>query len=100
MLSDSERQVLARLEATLCRDDPQLAVALIELTPPRGHPWVRFGHDLMIVLAMLEACVCLVLHTRGTFVPGLAAAAFAVLAVVTRIRRFPRGARRRLQGYL
>ena len=99
MLNESERQVLARLEATLSRDDPELAVALLELSTPRGCPCARIGHDLAVVLAVLEAAVCLALHTEGSVLPGLAAAGFAVLTAALRVRRFPRRPRQ-LRGYL
>lgn len=36
MLNESERQAPAQLEATFCGDDPELAFALLELSPPRG----------------------------------------------------------------
>jgi hypothetical protein len=100
MLNESERQVLAHLEATLRRDDPELAAALLELAPPRGCPCIRVGHDLAIALAVIEASVCLVLHTAGSVTPGLAAAGFALVTAAVRSRRFPRQPRRWLQGYL
>lgn len=100
MLNESERQALAQLEATLCRDDPELAVALLELSPPRGCSLARLGHDLTAGLATLEAAVCLALHTAGSTAPGLAAAVFAVITVVVRSQRFPRRTSDRLQGYL
>lgn len=100
MLNESERQVLAHLEAVLCRDDPELAVALLELSPPRGSSCVRIGYDLTAALAMLEAGVCLGLHSEGSVIPGAAAAGFAVVTALLRWRRFPRRVSGRLQGYL
>jgi hypothetical protein len=49
---------------------------------------------------VIEASVCLVLHTAGSIPSGLAAAGFAVVTAAVRSRRFPRQPRRRLQGYL
>lgn len=98
MLNDSERRVLEDLEASLCREDPELAIALLDLSPPRGPIGTRVGYDLTILLSLAEASLCLGLHTAGSVPAGLAAAGFAVLTAALRLHRFPRHARRRSRG--
>jgi hypothetical protein len=89
VLSDAERRVLAHLEARLSDDDPELAVALLRMRPPRGLPRIRIGYDLVVIIAALEAMVCLLLYQTGSGPAGLLAAGFAALTAVLRDHRFP-----------
>lgn len=88
MLSDGERQVLAYVEARLCADDPQLAVALLRMRPPGGPHWTRIGYDLVVIVAALEAGVCLLLYHTGSGPAGMLAAGFATFTAALRARRF------------
>ena len=89
MLSEGERQVLAHLEADLCREDPFLAVALLRMCPPQPGRWVRIAYDAVAMLALTETLVCLALVQNGTGTAGLLAAGLAVAARFVRVRRFP-----------
>jgi hypothetical protein len=89
VLSDAERRVLAHVEARLSDDDPELAVALLRMRPPRGLSWIRIGYDLVVIVAALEAMVCLLLYHSGSGPAGLLAAGIAALTAVLRGHRFP-----------
>jgi hypothetical protein len=88
VLSDAERQVLAHMQAQLCTEDPQLAVALLRMRPPRGLHWTRIGYNLVVIVAALEAAVCLPLYHTGSGPAGLIAAGFAALTAALREHRF------------
>jgi hypothetical protein len=97
MLNDGERQVLAHLEADLCREDPFLAVALLRMCPPQPGRWVRIAYDTVVTLALIETLACLALWQNGTGAACLLAAGLAVAARAARVGRFPphpRGQRR------
>jgi Protein of unknown function (DUF3040) len=95
VLSDAERRVLAHVEARLSGDDPELAVALLRMRPPRGRCWIRVGYNLVVIIAALEAMVCLLLYPTGSGPAGLLAAGFAAFTVVLRDHRYPLTRRRR-----
>lgn len=88
MLSDSEQQVLAHLQADLCREDPRLAVALLRMCQPQPGRGVRIIYDTVVTLALIEALVCLALVQNGTAAACLLATGLAVVARVVRVRRF------------
>jgi hypothetical protein len=93
VLSEGERQVLAHLEADLCREDPFLAVALLRMCPPQPGRWVRIAYDTVVTLALIETLVCLALLQNGTGAACLLAAALAAATRVLRVRQFPRQSR-------
>jgi hypothetical protein len=88
VLSDNERRVLAHVQAQLCADAPELAVALLRMRPPRGPHWTRIGYNLVVIVAALEAAVCLPLYHTGSGPAGLLAAGFAALTAAVREHRF------------
>jgi hypothetical protein len=75
MLSKREQHVLNEIEQQISGEDPQLAVAMRHLAPPRPSRWTRLGHDVVLVAALLAAALCLALS-----LPGPAAAAVALAA--------------------
>jgi hypothetical protein len=89
VLSDGEPQVLAHLEADLCREDPFLAVALLRMSPLQPGRWVRIAYDTVAMLALAETLICLGLLRNGTGSASLLAAALAVAARFGRVHRFP-----------
>ncbi len=92
--------MLAHVEAQLCDDDPELAVALLRMRPPSGGiRWTRIGYDLVVIVAGLEAAVCLLLYHTGSGPAGLLAAEFALLTAALRERRFPLRRRRRHRAH-
>lgn len=89
VLSEGERQVLAHLEADLCREAPLLAVALLRMCPPQPERWVRIAYDTIIRLALIETLACLALLQNGTVAACLHAGGLAVTARMLRVRQFP-----------
>ena len=80
VLSEGERQMLAHLEADLCREDPYLAVALLRMCPPQPGRWVRIVYDTVATLALIEALVCVALVQNGTAAACVLATGLAVAA--------------------
>jgi DUF3040 family protein len=78
MLSEREQHVLSEIEQQIRGEDPQLAAAVQGLVPPRPARWVRLGHDVVILVALLSAALCLALSLSGATASAalLAAAAF------------------------
>jgi hypothetical protein len=78
MLSEREQHVLNDIEQQISGEDPKLASAMQRLVAPRAARRFRRGHDVVVLVALLAAALCLVLSLPGptAAAAGLAAAAF------------------------
>lgn len=86
MLSEAEQNALREIEQTISADDPSLAHLLRSARLGRSMRRERLARDLISVLALVLALVCMVFGQVGA---GLVAALFALLAIVWRCWRFP-----------
>jgi Flp pilus assembly protein TadB len=86
MLSEREKQTFREIEQHILRDDPRFGAVVRRLLSGRADRWVGRLYDVIIVVAVLSAVLCLVLSSAGAAVVAvlLAAALF-----YCRPRRWP-----------
>ncbi|WP_028927708.1 DUF3040 domain-containing protein [Pseudonocardia acaciae] len=89
MLSERERRTLREIEQQLAEEDQRFAVAMSRPLTSRASRWLRRGHDVTTVLAVLLALTCLTVTPRTTAAAGVLAALLAITAFYLRRRRFP-----------
>jgi peptidoglycan/LPS O-acetylase OafA/YrhL len=85
MLSRREGEALREIERLLAADDPALEVLLRTQRTDRWWRRARRVHDVLIVVSVLSAVLCLVLRQVGA---GLAGAVFAAVVFQLRNHRF------------
>jgi hypothetical protein len=85
MLSEREQQALGEIERTISTTDPRLAALLRSSRAGQRLDWARLAHDLVIVVSVLSAVLCIVVAEVGA---ALIALLFAAVVLAVRWRRF------------
>lgn len=88
MLSEREQQALGEIERTISVTDPRLAALLRSTRTGRRVHWARLAHDLVIVVSVLSAILCIAVAQVGA---GLIALLFAAVVLAVRQLRFANG---------
>jgi len=90
VLSEDDSHKLRAISVDLSTGDHRFARRMSRLDPGAriGERWAHRGYNTVVVLAALEAVLCLALSASGTALSGLAALSLAVLTELLRRRRF------------